>query len=75
MYKRIVIVNGCSSKYNINPVFISKPNQIQSCLIFHYYFIYNNIFTNHMETVIIIHNLLNILSHQYLFLADIKLEY
>lgn len=75
MYEKIVIANDCSSKWNANPVFIPKLGQLQSRLTFHYHFIYEYIPVSHIEVVVNVHNLLNILSHQSLFLIDIKHKY
>lgn len=60
IYKRIVIANGCLFKWNANPVFVSKPSQVQLYLTFNYYFIYKKILTSYMEAATTIYNLLSI---------------
>lgn len=75
IYKKIVITNNCSSKQNINSVLVSKPGQIQLCLMFNYYFISENIPADYIEMATIVYDLLSISFHQYLFLIDIKYGY
>ena len=72
MYDKTVTVNGCPFKWNVNPVFVPKPGQVEPCLTFNYYFIYKDIPVSNIEAVTIVHDLLSIPSHKYLFLADIK---
>lgn len=75
MYKRTVTANRRSAKWNTNLVFVRKPDQVQTCLIFNYHFIYKNIPASHIKTATIMHDLLNILSNQSLFSTDIRHGY
>ena len=75
MYERMVTANGCLFKWNVNPVLVPKPGQVQPRLLFSYHFIYEDTSASNMEAASTIHDLLNISSHQCLFLADIRHGY
>lgn len=75
IYKTIVIAKNSLFKLNPNFVLIFKPSQIQPHFIFNNYFIHKDILVSYMEITIAIHGFLSVLSHQCLFLADIKHEY
>ena len=59
----MVTTNGCPSKWNVNPVLVPKPSQVQPRLIFNYHFIYEDILASYIEAASIVHDLLSILSH------------
>lgn len=75
IYKKTVTINDSLSRQNINLVFISKSVQVKQCLNFNYYFTYKDILISQIEAATTIHDLLNILSYQCLFSADIKYKY
>ena len=75
IYERTVTANGSPSKWNANLILVPKPDQVQLHLTFNYHFIYEDILASHTEAATMVHDLLNISSHQCLFLADIKHGY
>lgn len=75
IYERTITANGSPSRWNANPVFVPKPGQVQPRLTFNYHFIYEDIPASDIKEATIVHNLLSIPSHQYLFSADIKHGY
>lgn len=75
IYKKIFIINSCPFNWIASFVLVFKPRQIQLYFTFNYHFIYKDILASHIKVVANVSNLLNILSYQSLFLANIKYKY
>lgn len=75
IYERTVTANGRISEWNVAPVIVPKPEQIEPRLTFNYHYVWEDIPGNHMELAAKVHTFLSDPRHGTYCYVDLKHAY